>query len=232
MLDANLVNQLKAYLEKITQPIEIVASLDDGEKSLELRQLLNQIAEQSDKIAYREETDNDERKPSFKINRVDSDISVAFAGIPLGHEFASLVLALLQVGGHAIKFDEATVKQIQSLEGDFVFETYYSLSCQNCPDVVQALNAMSVVNPRIRHVAIDGAVNQEEVAKREVMSVPAVYLNGEPFHYGRASVEELLAKLDAGDSDAQAAAINERDPYDVLIVGAARWRCGSCLCCT
>lgn len=219
MLDANLVNQLKAYLEKITQPIEIVASLDDGEKSLELRQLLNQIAEQSDKIAYREETDNDERKPSFKINRVDSDISVAFAGIPLGHEFASLVLALLQVGGHAIKFDEATVKQIQSLEGDFVFETYYSLSCQNCPDVVQALNAMSVVNPRIRHVAIDGAVNQEEVAKREVMSVPAVYLNGEPFHYGRASVEELLAKLDAGDSDAQAAAINERDPYDVLIVG-------------
>src|SRR5690606_18803566 len=172
MLDANLVNQLKAYLEKITQPIEIVASLDDGEKSLELRKLLNQIVEQSDKISYREESDNDERKPSFKINRVDSDVSVGFAGIPLGHEFASLVLALLQVGGHTIKLDENVVKQIQSIEGDFLFETYYSLSCQNCPDVVQALNVMSVLNPRIRHIAIDGATNQEEVAEREIMSVP------------------------------------------------------------
>lgn len=219
MLDANLVNQLKAYLEKITQPIELVASLDDGEKSLELRKLLKQITEQSDKIHYREETESNERKPSFKINRVGTDISVAFAGIPLGHEFASLVLALLQVGGHTIKFDESTVKQIQGLEGDLVFETYYSLSCQNCPDVVQALNAMAVINPNIRHIAIDGATNQEEVAQREVMSVPAVYLNGEPFHYGRASAEELLAKLDAGDSEAQAAAFNEREPYDVLIVG-------------
>lgn len=219
MLDANLVNQLKAYLEKITQPIEIVASLDDGEKSLELRKLLNQIVEQSDKISYREESDNDERKPSFKINRVDSDVSVGFAGIPLGHEFASLVLALLQVGGHTIKLDENVVKQIQSIEGDFLFETYYSLSCQNCPDVVQALNVMSVLNPRIRHIAIDGATNQEEVAEREIMSVPAVFLNGEVFHHGRASVEELLAKLDAGDSEAQAAAINEREPYDVLVVG-------------
>ncbi|MCQ9615324.1 alkyl hydroperoxide reductase subunit F [Paenalcaligenes niemegkensis] len=219
MLDANLVNQLKAYLEKIAQPIEIVASLDDGEKSLELRQLLNQIVEQSDKISYREETDNTERKPSFRINRVGSDISVAFAGIPLGHEFASLVLALLQVGGHAVKFDESTIKQIQSLEGDMLFEVYYSLSCQNCPDVVQALNAMAVINPRIRPVAIDGAINQDEVAKREVMSVPAVYLNGEVFHHGRASVEELLAKLDAGDSEAQADAINQREVFDVLVVG-------------
>src|SRR5690606_23230338 len=123
--------------------------------------------------------DSDARKPSFTINRSGTDISVRFAGIPMGHEFTSLILALLQVGGHAIKLDEAVIEQIRNLSGDFVFETYFSLSCQNCPDVVQALNAMSVINPRIKHVAIDGALFQKEVEERNILSVPAVYLNGE-----------------------------------------------------
>ena len=219
MLDANLVTQLNAYLEKITQPIELVASLDDGAKSLELRQLLEQIAGLSDKITYREDVDSAERKPSFKINRVGSDISVAFAGIPLGHEFASLVLALLQVGGHTVRLDDDVAERIRNLEGDFNFEVYYSLSCQNCPDVVQALNAMAVINPRIRPVAIDGAINQAEVERRQIMSVPTVFLNGEVFHHGRANAEELLAKMGGNDSEAQAEAINKRDTFDVLVVG-------------
>lgn len=219
MLDANLVSQLKAYLEHITQPIEIVAYLDDSAKAHELRELLEQIVAQSEKIQYREAHDANKRTPSFSIQRVGTDICVEFAGIPLGHEFASLVLALIQVGGHPVKVDDTTRQRIENLQGDFLFEVYYSLSCQNCPDVVQALNAMAVINPRIRPVAIDGALNQDEVKERQVMSVPAVYLNGEVFHHGRASIEELLAKLDAGDDEAQAQAINEREPYEVLIVG-------------
>lgn len=219
MLDAGLKTQLKAYLENITHPIELIASLDEGAKSVELRELLQDIADLSaDKVSLSLNGDN-ARKPSFKIQRVGSDIAVDFAGIPLGHEFTSLVLALLQVGGHPIKMDEMVASQIRGLDQDLVFETYYSLSCQNCPDVVQALNAMAVLNPRIKHTSIDGALFQDEVKEREVMSVPAVFLNGEEFHYGRANAEELLAKLGTGNSEEQVAALNEKEPFDVLVVG-------------
>jgi NADH-dependent peroxiredoxin subunit F len=196
MLDANLKTQLSAYLEKLTQPIEIVASLDSGEKSQEMRALLQEIAELSAQITYVER--NGERTPSFAINRVGTAVGVEFAAIPMGHEFTSLVLALLQVGGHPVKLESSVIEQIRNLEGDFHFETYVSLSCQNCPEVVQALNAMSTINPRITHVTIDGALFQDEVEKRQIMAVPTMYLNGEVFGQGRSSVEEILAKLDTG----------------------------------
>ena len=157
MLDANLKAQLKSYLERVTQPIEIVASLDDGAKSQEMLALLQDVASLSSQITL---LDNgaDARKPSFSINRPGADISLRFAGIPMGHEFTSLVLALLQVGGHPSKASAEVIEQIRSLRGEFHFETYFSLSCQNCPDVVQALNLMAVLNPNIHHVAIDGAL--------------------------------------------------------------------------
>ncbi|EXF42511.1 alkyl hydroperoxide reductase subunit F [Pseudomonas sp. BAY1663] len=178
MLDTTLKTQLKAYLEKVTQPFEIVASLDDGEKSQELLGLLQDIAGLSDKITLRTDGD-DARKPSFALNRIGGDISLRFAGIPMGHEFTSLVLALLQVGGHPSKTAADVIEQIKALDGDYRFETYFSLSCQNCPDVVQALNLMAVLNPNIKHVAIDGALFQDEVEARQIMSVPSIYLNGE-----------------------------------------------------
>ena len=218
MLDANLKGQLGAYLERVTMPIELRASLDDGAPSQELRAFLEDIASLSDKITVTDDASG-ARVPSFEIARTGTDVSVRFAGMPMGHEFTSLVLALLQVGGHPPKLDEDVIAQIRSLPGDYVFETYFSLSCQNCPDVVQALNAMSVINPRIRHVAIDGALFQDEVQQREILSVPAVFLNGELFHQGRAGVEEFLAKLDAGDDAAKVAALNGREEFDVLVVG-------------
>lgn len=219
MLDANLKSQLKAYLEKVTQSIEIVASLDDGEKSRELQGVLQDIAALSDKITLKEVKGGTGRQPSFKINRVGTDVSVEFAAIPMGHEFTSLVLALLQVGGHPIKLDEKVIAQIRNLPGDFVFETYMSLSCQNCPDVVQALNMMSIINPRIKHVTIDGALFQPEVEARQIMAVPTVYLNGAQFGQGRTSVEEILAKLDTGASARQAEEISKKDVFDVLVIG-------------
>ncbi|HZJ95564.1 MAG TPA: alkyl hydroperoxide reductase subunit F [Thiopseudomonas sp.] len=218
MLDANLTAQLKAYLEKVTQPFEIVASLDNGAKSTELKTLLEEIASMSDKITLRTDGD-DERRPSFSLNRIDGNISLRFAGIPMGHEFTSLVLALLQVGGHPSKLGQEVIEQISNLQGKMHFETYFSLSCQNCPDVVQALNLMAVLNPNISHVAIDGALFQEEVEERQVMSVPMVFLNGEMFGQGRMGVEEILAKVDTGSVERDAAKMNEKEPFEVLVIG-------------
>ncbi|MCQ2036501.1 alkyl hydroperoxide reductase subunit F [Stutzerimonas kunmingensis] len=218
MLDTNLKTQLKAYLEKVTQPFEIVASLDDGEKSREMLSLLQDIAGLSDKITLKTDG-NDARRPSFSLNRIGGNISLRFAGIPMGHEFTSLVLALLQVGGHPSKTAPEVIEQIRALDGDYSFETYFSLSCQNCPDVVQALNLMAVLNPNIKHVAIDGALFQDEVEARQIMSVPSIYLNGELFTQGRMSEEEILAKLDTGSSARDAEKLKAKDAFDVLVVG-------------
>lgn len=218
MLDNGLKAQLKGYLQNLAIPVELVASLDDGPKSRELHELLNDIAEQSDKVTV--STDGqDARRPSFEIRRAGTDVKVGFAGIPLGHEFTSLVLALLQVGGHPPKVEPAVIEQIRALEGDFEFETYFSLSCQNCPDVVQALNVMSVLNPRIRHVAIDGALFQDEVSARQVMAVPTMLLNGKEFTQGRKGLEELLAMLDTGAAARAAEALHAKEVFDVLVVG-------------
>lgn len=218
MLDTHLKTQLKGYLEKVTQPFEIVASLDDGEKSRELLSLLQDIAGLSDKITLKTDGD-DARKPSFSLNRIGGNISLRFAGIPMGHEFTSLVLALLQVGGHPSKTAPEVIEQIKALDGDYRFETYFSLSCQNCPDVVQALNLMAVLNPNVKHVAIDGALFQDEVEARQIMSVPSIYLNGELFTQGRMSEEEILAKLDTGSSARDAEKLKGKDAFDVLVVG-------------
>lgn len=219
MLDANLKTQLKAYLEKVTRPIVITASLDDSDSSKELQALLADLVSLSDRISVTESRDGDERKPSFALGTPGQDIHLRFAGLPLGHEFTSLVLALLQVGGHPSKLGQDLIEQIRGLDGEYAFETYFSLSCQNCPDVVQALNLMSVLNPNIRHVAIDGALFQQEVEAREVMSVPTIFLNGQVFGAGRMGVEEIVAKLDTGAASREAAKIKAKAPYEVLVIG-------------
>jgi alkyl hydroperoxide reductase subunit F len=220
MLDASLKVQLRTYLEKLAQPIEIVASLGDDAKSRELQALLQEIIALSDRITLVEGNDDDAvRKPSFSLNRPGTDIGVQFAAIPMGHEFTSLVLALLQVGGHPIKLDDKVIEQIRNLDGDYTFETYISLTCQNCPEVVQALNVMSIINPRIRSVTIDGALFQNEVEKRQIMAVPTVYMNGEVFGQGRSSVEEILAKLDTGAAARKGEELSAKEAFDVLVVG-------------
>ena len=220
MLDADLKAQLSSYLERVVHPIEIVANTDASAKSQEMSALLQDVVSAGHgKITVVAGTDDKARKPSFDITRKGSDIGVSFAGIPMGHEFTSLVLALLQVGGHPIKLDEKVIEQIRNLDGDFVFETFISLSCHNCPEVVQALNAMSVINPRIKVVAVDGGVFPKEVEERQVMAVPMMYLNGQHFGQGRTNVEEILAKLDTGASARAAAELSKKDVFDVLIVG-------------
>ncbi|MEN1927255.1 alkyl hydroperoxide reductase subunit F [Luteimonas sp. MJ293] len=219
MLDADLKAQLKAYLERVTRPIQITASVDDGEKSTEMLALLEDLKSASSQISVEVVRDDNERKPSFALTTPGQDIHLRFAGLPMGHEFTSLVLALLQVGGHPSKAAQETLEQIRGLEGEFVFETYYSLSCQNCPDVVQALNLMAALNPNIRHVAIDGALFQDEVESREVMAVPTVFLNGKVFDQGRMSLEQIVAKIDTGAEAREAEKIAAKEPFEVLVVG-------------
>jgi len=219
MLDAGMKDQLRQHLALLREPIELVASLGDDARSARTRELIEEIAELSDKVSASFDGD-DGRKPSFVIRRASHpDRRVRFAGLPLGHEFTSLVLALLWAGGHPPKVSEDVLEQIRALEGDFAFEMYFSLSCHNCPDVVQALTLLALENPRVTATLIEGGTFQQEVEERGVMAVPVTFLNGGMFASGKMSVEEILAKLDSGASTRAAAKLADKEPFDVLIVG-------------
>ncbi len=219
MLDPTIRQQLQGYLARVTQPIEITAFLGDDGKSREMRALLDDLAGISPRVTWRAGDARDERVPSFRLSRPGADLGVRFAGIPLGHEFTSLVLALLHVGGHPPKADAELIERIRGLDGELRFETYVSLSCQNCPDVVQALNLIAALNPRVRHVMIDGALFQDEVQARGIMAVPTVFLNGESFGQGRMTLDEIVARLDKGAAERETARLATRDVFDVLVVG-------------
>jgi len=219
MLDASLKSQLASYLERITQPVEIAASLDGTPASAEMRALLKDIAEASALVRVSESEGGPHRTPSFSVNRPGENHGPRFAGLPMGHEFTSLVLALLQVGGYPPKVEQALLEQIRALDTDLEFEVYVSLTCHNCPDVVQALNLMAVQNPRIKTTMVEGGLFQDEIREREIMGVPTIFLNGTMFGNGRMSLEEILAKVDSGGTEREAKKIAAKDPFDVLIVG-------------
>ncbi|MEO7548328.1 MAG: alkyl hydroperoxide reductase subunit F [Ramlibacter sp.] len=219
MLEASLKAQLASHLERISQPVEIAASLDDTPASLEMQALLKDIAEASPLMRVSESRGGPHRTPSFSINRPGENHGPRFAGLPMGHEFTSLVLALLQVGGYPPKVEQALLEQIRALDADLDFEVYVSLTCHNCPDVVQALNLMAVQNPRIKTTMIEGGLFQDEISERQIMGVPTVFLNGTMFGNGRMSLEEILAKVDTGGAEREATKISAKEPFDVLIVG-------------
>ncbi len=217
MLDTNLKNQLATYLTNLTRPIELLLSLDDSKASRQLDQLASDIAALSGLITKKQQVST--RPVEMTIFEPTKGSKIHFAGIPTGHEFTSLVLALLHSGGHPIKLDEETIEQVRNLEGEFRFETFVSLSCQNCPDVIQALNMMAAINPNITNVMIDGAIFQQEVTQRNIMAVPSVFLNGEAFSQGRISLKDILSKLDSGSDAKQIEKLNAKEEFDVLVVG-------------
>jgi alkyl hydroperoxide reductase subunit F len=221
MLTPELKSQLAGYLERISAPVELVASLDEGAAAQEMRDLLESLVQLSPRVSLRVESGASAGvlRPSFTVGAPGEPARIRFAGVPMGHEFTSLVLALLQAGGYPSKADAKLVEQARSLAGEFVFETFISLSCQNCPDVVQALNLLAILNPGIRHTMIDGALFQQEVESRQVMAVPTVLLNGQPFGQGRMGLAEILAKLDTGAAARASAELDQRAPYDMLVVG-------------
>jgi len=218
ILDAATTAQLKSYLGNLRRPIELVASLGTDAKSADTRALVEEIAALSDKVSARFDGD-DARRPSFAIRADEGRAQAVFAGLPLGHEFTSLILALLHVGGHPPREDADLLDQVRALDGPLQFETFFSLSCQNCPDVVQALNIIAALNPAASHVAIDGALFQDEVERRQIMAVPTVFLNGQPFGQGRMDLAQIVAKLDTNAVARAAEKIAAKDPFDVLVVG-------------
>ncbi len=226
MLDDALKAQLQQYLALLRQPIRLIASLDDSETGTDMKSLLETIVSLSDKVSL-DTTGSDSRTPSFVVAREGENVNdgqgVRFAGLPLGHEFTSLVLALLWTGGHPPKVEPEVIDSIQALDpgaqGELNFEVYMSLSCHNCPDVVQALSLMAIFNPKVKTVVIEGGAFQKEVEERQIMAVPMVFLNGQVFGSGRMSVEEIVAKLDTGTAEREAAKLNAKEAYDVLIVG-------------
>ncbi len=215
MLDTAIKEQLKGYLGRLQQPVEIVATLDASAKAQEMRELVTDIAGLSEKITLRLDGAG-AFSPSFAIGRPGEVARIEFAGIPMGHEFTSLVLALLQTGGHPPKVEPEVIKQIRALDGEYRFETFISLSCHNCPDVVQALNLIAVLNPKATSVMIDGALFQDVVNERQIMAVPTVFLNGQPFGQGRMTIEEIVAKLDVGAEKREAEKISAKETFDVL----------------
>jgi alkyl hydroperoxide reductase subunit F len=219
MLDAAMQAQLKTYLGNLREGVELVASLDDSEKSRQTAALIEQIASLHDLVTARFDG-TDDRKPSFVIRRAsDAEKWVRFAGLPMGHEFTSLVLALLWAGGHPPKVDADLIEQVRALEGDYHFEMFFSLTCHNCPDVVQALTLMALENPRVTATLIEGGTFQDEVERRDIMAVPATFLNGEPFWNGKMELAEILAKLDKNADAKQAEKLSQKAPFEVLVVG-------------
>lgn len=240
LLNASLTAQLSELLKKIVSKIEIVSYVDNSETSQKVRALLEEVSQQSNKISIVEvnnnETNNSKRKPSFELRRKldnsvngESTVSVSFAGLPLGHEFSSLVLALLQVSGYAPKISDEQREAILKL-GPHNVTTYMSVTCLNCPEVVQSLNTISIINPKIQHTVVEGSAFREEVERLGIMSVPAVFEDGKLISSGRAGIDELveiLASNEKSDGNnsisaanvALAEKMNAQDPYDIVLVG-------------
>jgi alkyl hydroperoxide reductase subunit F len=214
LLDADIKSQLAQYLQLMEGDVLLKVSAGTDDVSRDLLVLVDELAAMSPNIKI--EKTQLQRTPSFSVNRIGEDTGVTFAGIPLGHEFTSLVLALLQVSGRAPKVDQNVIDQIRNIKGEYHFESYISLTCHNCPDVVQALNIMSILNPGITHTMIDGAAFKEEVESKNIMAVPTVFLNGESFGSGRMTLEEILAKMGSGSD---ASELSDKEPFDVLVVG-------------
>lgn len=213
-LDVKLIEQLKQYLTLLEQPVTFQVSLDDSETSQKLQAFVEEIADLSDMLSVEQTTS--ELVPSFSLVSHEQDFGIRFAGVPLGHEFESFVLALLQVGGRAPKIDDSVKERIQSIDRDLNFETFVSLSCHNCPEVVQSLNIMAILNERISHTMIEGGAFQDLAEERQVMAVPTVFSNGEEFASGRMVMEDLLDKVGAKK---EALDTSKIDPFDVLVIG-------------
>ena len=218
MLDGNIKTQLKAYFEKIVSPIILTASLDDSENSVQMLELLNEVAEQSDKLRVLS-NGTSSRIPSFTVGKENEAAHITFSGLPMGHEMTSFILAILQASGYPPKVEQDIIDRIRSIDDKLHFQTFISLSCHNCPDVVQALNLMAALNPNIEHEMIDGALFQGLVEDHQIMAVPTVILNGQVFGQGRTTVEEIIAKLDSNSPQKDAAKFNAKDAFDMLVLG-------------
>ncbi|MEM9102360.1 MAG: alkyl hydroperoxide reductase subunit F [Pseudomonadota bacterium] len=222
MLNNQILQSLKAYMQTLTADVALVLQTGEHPQRSKLVDFLSQLVSVSERLSLREEnTQNNLRSPiSFGIEVDGKNTGVQFSGIPSGHEFNSLVLAILQSAGTPIRLDEHLVAQIEAIDADLHFEVFVSLSCHNCPDVVQAVNQFALINSRISSEMIDGGLFQEEIEQRNIQGVPSVYLNGELFANGKISTGELVAKLVESVPKKASTTVSSRLPLqDVTVIG-------------
>ena len=219
MLDPSIISQLQSVFSGITSAIELVVSTSHHPQQAELDEMLASIASTSLKISVRL-SDNLSEVPSFTIYRDGKATGVNFRGIPGGHEFTSLIVAVLNVAGLGKMPDDGLKQRIMALKSGLKIRTYVSLSCENCPDIVQGLNRIAVINPGVEHTMIDGGMVPEEVETLGLQGVPAVYVGDELIHSGRGALADLLAKLEAKFADQDAAqVVRELGHFDVAVIG-------------
>ncbi|GAB3283826.1 alkyl hydroperoxide reductase subunit F [Parahaliea aestuarii] len=197
MLNNDILQALKGYAEKLEKPVTLVLQNGDHDKRDELVDFLSTFTSVSDKLIL-EQRDSDDalRSPlSFALETGGEPTGIVFSGIPGGHEFNSLVLAVLQSGGVPLKLDSSIQTLLRRVAEPLHFEVFVSLSCHNCPDVVQAVNQFALLNPHISSEMIDGGLYPELIEERNIQGVPAVFLNGKPFANGKIDTAALLDKL-------------------------------------
>lgn len=197
MLTQDILNALKAYTENLTSDVCFVLTEGEHAKRAELFEFLTSLASVSDKLSVdvRQDVASLRSPMSFALEIDGQFNGIQFSGIPSGHEFNSLVLAILQSAGTPLKLDDSLVSLIKGVKEPLHFEVFISLSCHNCPDVVQALNQFAILNDNISSEMIDGGVFQELIEKRDIQGVPSVYLNGELFANGKVDTASLVDKL-------------------------------------
>ncbi len=200
MLSKDILDALKGYTEQMDKPVTLVLQTGDHEKRAELVDFLSQFTSISDKLILEQRdtanTSDALRSPiSFSLEAAGEPTGIVFSGIPGGHEFNSLVLAVLQASGTALKLDDNIQRILKRVDVPLKFEVFVSLSCHNCPDVVQSLNQFALLNDNISNEMLDGGLFPELIEARNVQGVPAVFLNGEPFANGKIDTAQLLDKL-------------------------------------
>ncbi|TKB44202.1 alkyl hydroperoxide reductase subunit F [Thalassotalea mangrovi] len=223
MLTKDILNAVKAYTNKMTNTVTLVLQPGEHPKRQELESFLQQLTSVSDNLQWRSESfDLGLNSPlSFAIE-VNGELNgIVFSGIPGGHEFNSLILAILQSAGSDLKLDNHLQGLIKGVNKPLHFEVFISLSCHNCPDVVQALNQFALLNPHISSEMIDGGLYPELIESRNIQGVPSVYLNGEPFANGKVDTAVLIDKLQQKlGAELQPVAANKELPtQDVTVIG-------------
>lgn len=219
MLDPSILEQVRGVFASLKSNIVLrVERSDSYAKAAEFTAFVTDFVSCSDKLSA-EFTDGDDFR--FNLVREGQDTGIRFRGVPSGHEFTSLLLAVLNADGQGKNLPDDTIAaRVKALKGQVRLQTYVSLTCTNCPDVVQALNVMSLINPNVSNETIDGGLYQQEITDLNIQGVPSVYVNGELLHVGRGDLGTLLTELEdtVGTSHDETASKVER-AYDVLVLG-------------
>lgn len=226
MIDAALKEQLITVFQALENQVELVYAPSFHEDQSELIDLLNDVASTSDKISTRLGSPEDGKQAPFPMSQIfykSKFTGITFKGIPSGHEFSSLVLAILNSDGKGKMPDQALVRRIKKLKGPIRIQTYVSLTCENCPDVVQALNQMSLLHGYFEHEMIDGAYAQSEIEALGIQGVPSIVVNNKMIHSGRITLLDLITKLEETFGISQSDEISTEDMklghFDVVVIG-------------